>query len=247
MRVSALTSAFRRVLVELPGHEVLTAREAGLVFPVQEGRRPLPCTAASGRFDAFITMDRSLQWMREPAGERLLSFVSRNNPRPAPQTAYLSIRLATFQIFFVFFSLSVPVKSFAWVPPPPPPRFRSFLLFEGIPLLHRAGSGHPPFQWPMTRFCVFSPSLRKPVGHGTGPLAVPPVSRWPECERKAARERRRSMHPWRTGTVSSPEKGRGSIPARPRGGRAERRKQAGAGGTPGKTGGGRSPASFGFI
>jgi predicted nuclease of predicted toxin-antitoxin system len=45
---------------ELPGHRVLTAREAGLA-----GKKDGDLlTAASGRFDVFITMDRSLQWQQ---------------------------------------------------------------------------------------------------------------------------------------------------------------------------------------
>jgi predicted nuclease of predicted toxin-antitoxin system len=45
---------------ELPGHQVLTAREAGLA-----GKKDSDLlTAASGRFDVFITMDRSLQWQQ---------------------------------------------------------------------------------------------------------------------------------------------------------------------------------------
>jgi predicted nuclease of predicted toxin-antitoxin system len=45
---------------ELPGHQVLTAREAGLT-----GKKDGDLlTAASGRFDVFITMDRSLEWQQ---------------------------------------------------------------------------------------------------------------------------------------------------------------------------------------
>jgi predicted nuclease of predicted toxin-antitoxin system len=45
---------------EIPGHEVLTVRQAGLAGK-QDGHL---LAAASGRFDAFITMDRSLQWQQ---------------------------------------------------------------------------------------------------------------------------------------------------------------------------------------
>jgi hypothetical protein len=46
---------------ELPGHQVLTVRQAGLA-----GKKVGDLlTAASGRFDAFITMDRSLQWQQQ--------------------------------------------------------------------------------------------------------------------------------------------------------------------------------------
>jgi predicted nuclease of predicted toxin-antitoxin system len=45
---------------ELTGHQVLTARDAGLA-----GKKDGDLlAAASGRFDAFITMDRSLQWQQ---------------------------------------------------------------------------------------------------------------------------------------------------------------------------------------
>jgi len=45
---------------ELPEHRVLTVREAGLA-----GKKDGDLlAAASGRFDAFITMDRSLQWQQ---------------------------------------------------------------------------------------------------------------------------------------------------------------------------------------
>jgi predicted nuclease of predicted toxin-antitoxin system len=46
---------------ELPGHQVLTTREAGLA-----GKKDGDLlSAASGRFDAFVTMDRSLQWRQQ--------------------------------------------------------------------------------------------------------------------------------------------------------------------------------------
>ena len=45
---------------ELSGHRVLTAREAGLA-----GKKDGDLlAAASGRFDVFVTMDRSLQWQQ---------------------------------------------------------------------------------------------------------------------------------------------------------------------------------------
>ena|SRR5258708_1424745 len=46
---------------ELPVHQVLTVREAGLA-----GKKDGDLlAAASGRFDAFVTMDRSLQWQQK--------------------------------------------------------------------------------------------------------------------------------------------------------------------------------------
>jgi predicted nuclease of predicted toxin-antitoxin system len=45
---------------ELTGHQVLTVRDAGLA-----GKKDGDLlAAASGRFDVFITMDRSLQWQQ---------------------------------------------------------------------------------------------------------------------------------------------------------------------------------------
>jgi len=57
-----LTSVFRKGSGQsFPGTGVLTVREAGLA-----GKKDGDLlTAASGRFDAFITMDRSLQWQQK--------------------------------------------------------------------------------------------------------------------------------------------------------------------------------------
>jgi hypothetical protein len=57
----------------LPGHEVLTARQAGLA-----GRKNGDLlSAASARFDAFITVDRSLQWQQQMAAFDLVVVVLR--------------------------------------------------------------------------------------------------------------------------------------------------------------------------
>ena len=68
---------------ELPGHRVLTVREAGLA-----GKKDGDLlTAASGRFDAFITMDRSLQWQQRMSDFNLAVVVIR-----ARSNSLLSIR-----------------------------------------------------------------------------------------------------------------------------------------------------------
>ena len=68
---------------ELPGHQVLTAREAGLA-----GRKDGDLlAAASGRFDAFLTMDRSLQWQQRVSAFDLAVVVLR-----ARSNSLLSIR-----------------------------------------------------------------------------------------------------------------------------------------------------------
>lgn len=46
---------------ELGGHQVLTVRQANLTG--KKDRELL--SAASGRFDAFLTVDRSLQWQQQ--------------------------------------------------------------------------------------------------------------------------------------------------------------------------------------
>jgi len=68
---------------ELPGHQILTVREAGLA-----GRKDGDLlTAASGRFDAFITMDRSLQWQQRVSAFDLKVVIIR-----ARSNSLLSIR-----------------------------------------------------------------------------------------------------------------------------------------------------------
>lgn len=68
---------------ELPGHKVLTAREAGLA-----GKKDGDLlAAASGRFDAFLTMDRSLQWQQQVSTFHLRVVVIR-----ARSNSLLSIR-----------------------------------------------------------------------------------------------------------------------------------------------------------
>jgi predicted nuclease of predicted toxin-antitoxin system len=68
---------------ELPGHRVLTVREAGLA-----GKKDGDLlTAASGRFDVFITMDRSLQWQQRVSAFHLGVVIIR-----ARSNSLLSIR-----------------------------------------------------------------------------------------------------------------------------------------------------------
>ncbi|HEV7507141.1 MAG TPA: DUF5615 family PIN-like protein [Thermoanaerobaculia bacterium] len=68
---------------EFPGHRVLTVRAAGLA-----GKKDGDLlTAASGRFDAFITMDRSLQWQQRVSDFNLAVVVIR-----ARSNSLLSIR-----------------------------------------------------------------------------------------------------------------------------------------------------------
>lgn len=68
---------------ELPGHHVLTAREAGLA-----GKKDGDLlAAASGRFDVFITMDRSLQWQQRMSAFGLAVIIIR-----ARSNSLLSIR-----------------------------------------------------------------------------------------------------------------------------------------------------------
>ncbi len=62
---------------ELPGHDVKTVRQAGLA-----GRKDgALLLAASGRFDVFLTADRSLEWQQQVRSLALafVVFRSRSN------------------------------------------------------------------------------------------------------------------------------------------------------------------------
>jgi predicted nuclease of predicted toxin-antitoxin system len=77
---------------ELEGHQVLTVRQANLTC--KKDRELL--SAASGRFDAFLTVDRSLQWQQQVGNFDLAVVLirARSNSLPSPLPLVPSLQQA---------------------------------------------------------------------------------------------------------------------------------------------------------